>query len=391
MNRSSRVLKLTPGVNMSLAAVGALGSLAIHMFVPAMPQVATDLHASPAMIEFAVTIYLIGLGTGQLVAGPISDRIGRRPVLIGGLILFTLAAAGCALASSAWMLLAFRAVQALGAAAGILSVRAIVADLSENHEVAAKMAALMAVLLISPAISPLIGGLIASSLGGWRVIFAVLALWGATATTGCYLFLPETAVRYRDRDVPVATYFRLLRNSRFLCFAGGIACSSCALYIFLAASPFLFVDRYGMALGHTGICYIPVACASIAATFLVGRVETLGGAFWLGLASIVIGAALLVAIALARLDNPVTLVGAMMFVGFGCGLAGPAGLAGAIRAEEGAAGTSASLAGALQMIVSGGTASLIARLSIGTPLAMAIAILAVSAVGLMLAQRGRAV
>jgi MFS transporter, DHA1 family, multidrug resistance protein len=377
---------------MFLAGTGALGSVAVHLFVPALPEVARDLHATPEMLQLAITLYLVGMGLGQLLVGPMVDRLGRRPVLLGGLCVFILGALGCALASSGATLLAARLLQALGAAAGIVAIRTIVADLSERSEAASRIATLTSVQLMSPALAPVIGGLIAM-LGGWRAIFWVLTLTSCAAFWTSYFKIAETQ-RREAKQAPLKlfpSYARLLRNKRFLRFAAGLTCSSGSLYVFLAASSFLFVERYGLVPGQVGLCYFVVAAAGIIGTRLVRHLERRGGAFRLGLFSTSIGGALLVGLTLLHWDGPITVLMAMSFVGLGGGLTLASGIAGAMHAEEGLLGTGASLAGALQMIAGGAATSAIVHTHLASTLGMAIAIFVAGSLGALIAPRGPAI
>jgi MFS transporter, DHA1 family, multidrug resistance protein len=377
---------------MFLAGTGALGSVAIHLFVPALPQVARDLHATPETLQLAITLYLLGMGLGQLLVGPMVDRIGRRPVMLGGLVVFTVGGLGCALAISGTTLLAARLLQALGAAAGIVAVRTIVADMSARGEAAARIATLTSVQLMSPALAPVIGGFLAM-LGGWRAIFWVLTITSCAAFLISYFKIAETR-RHDAKQAPLQlwpSYVRLLRNKRFLRFAAGLTCSSGSLYVFLAASSFLFVERYGLLPAQVGLCYFGVAAAGIIGTRLVKHLERRGGAFQIGLLSTSLGGALLLVLALLHWDGPVTTLIAMLFVGLGGGLALASGIAGAMHAEEGLLGTGASLAGALQMIAGGAATSAIVHTHLASTLGMAIAIFVAGSLGALIAPRGPAI
>jgi MFS transporter, DHA1 family, multidrug resistance protein len=289
-------------------------------------------------------------------------------------------------------LLAARLLQALGAAAGIVAVRTIVADLSDRSEAASRIATLTSVQLMSPALAPVIGGFLAM-LGGWRTIFWVLTFVSCVAYLISYLKIAETR-RIDFAHAPtklLPSYARLLRNRRFLRFAAGLTCSSGSLYVFLAASSFLFVERYGLVPAQVGLCYFVVAAAGIIGTRLVGHLEQRGGAFRLGLSCTTIGGALLVVLTLLHWDGPVTVLMAMAFVGLGGGIAIASGIAGAMHAEEGLLGTGASLAGALQMIAGGAATSAIVHTHLASTLGMAIAILVAGSVGALLAPRGPAI
>lgn len=382
---------LSPRLILMLAAVGALGSMAIHMFVPAMPAIARDLHVAADTTQLAVTLYLIGLGTGQLLAGPAVDRIGRRPVLLAGLALFVAGAALCGVARSAPLLLGARLVQAVGGAAGVVTIRAIVSDLAEPREIAAKMGLLTSVLLLSPAVAPVVGGAVAS-LAGWRAIFALLALAGVLAWIVTLMRIGETRhAPSESRTRLHHDYRRLLGNPRFLRYAAAIAGSSCTLYIFLSSSAFLLIDRYGLTPAQAGLCYFLVAGAGITGSLNVGRFEARGGAFRFGLFTASVGALAMLAVALAGGDGVFALIVPMIAVGLGTGIAAPAGVAGAMHVEPGLAGTATSLVGALQMLASGITASLIVQVHLSTLVALAIALSGTALIGLAAAPHGPAV
>lgn len=375
-----------------LAAIGALGSMAIHMFVPALPAAARELHAAPGVVQLAVTLYLIGLGAGQLIAGPIAERLGRRPLMLGGLAAFAAGSIAAALAPHVAVLLGARIVQAFGGAAGVVAARIMVSDLTARPEVAARLATLMTILLVSPAISPVIGGAFAT-LGGWRLIFAVLAILGLLAAFVGYRSLGETRRGPRP-EVPGAalgSYARLLRNTRFCRYALASACGSSTLYLFLSASSFLLIRRYGLGPEEAGLCYFLVAAASIAGTRLVALLERRGGALAIGQGLVLLGAALMCLLALAGREGVLALMAPMLLVGLGGGIAAPTSLAGAMHAEEGLAGTGASLAGALQMLTSGLATSLIAQLGLASLASLAVAMLLTALLGFVAAPRGRAV
>jgi len=361
------------------------------MFVPAMPAVARDLHSSESTIQLAVTLYLVGLGLGQLLAGPISDRIGRRPVLLAGMVLFVVGSGVAATVHTAEALIGARLMQALGGAACLVAARTMVSDLTVPSRIAARMATLATVVLLSPAISPVIGGLISAG-AGWRAVFYLLTGLGVALLAVGSLVIKESRSRTREgAEDLLACYSRLFGNERFLRFAVAIAGTSCALYIFLASSSFLLSNHYGLGPQISGACYFLVAAASVAGTLAVGHLERGRGAMRLGIAAIAAGGILMTILAIAGFDNVVGLMTPMVLVGFGAGVTFPAGITGAMHAEEGLSGTASSLAGALQMVVSGITTSLVAYLGHPSLLLIALGILVASVVALSAAPKGRAI
>ncbi|HUD60936.1 MAG TPA: MFS transporter, partial [Acetobacteraceae bacterium] len=161
-----------------IVAITACGTLGMHLIIPALPATAHALHVSPGAIQLTITLYLIGLAIGQLVYGPISDRLGRRPVLIGGLALFTFAGILTTAAPGAFTLVVARVLQSIGACAGLVLGRAIVRDSAAPDRAAAQLAMLTMVMSMAPAIAPVLGGY-ATAWFGWRAAFALLAIVGA--------------------------------------------------------------------------------------------------------------------------------------------------------------------------------------------------------------------
>ena len=225
-----------------LIAITVVGTLGIHVFVPAFPAAARDLGVLPGTIQMTITLYLIGLAIGQLFYGPLSDRFGRRPVLLIGLALYTVASVLAAFSSSAGALIAARIFRALGGCAGLVLGRAMVRDGTTPEQAMRQLALMNAVIAIAPAISPTVGGLLTSWLG-WRTIFAMMGLIGALTLP--LLTVPETHRRRTTGQgirAALVGYWRLLRLRTFRAYVVGGACTTTSMYAFLSASPFLFVD-----------------------------------------------------------------------------------------------------------------------------------------------------
>lgn len=380
------------GVIVLLAGIGALGSMAIHAIVPVLPSIATDLQAGQGEVQLAVSLYLAGLGAGQLLAGPLADRYGRRPVLLAGIVVFALAAAGAGAASGAEVLLAARMAQAVGAALCLVAVRAVVADIAPKGDTAGQLAILTTVLLVSPALAPLAGGTVAAG-AGWRAIFLLLAGLGAAGAVVCWAVVGETltpspAARPAS---PLEGWARLMRNGRFLRYALAIGCASTSMYVFLSGSGFLLAHEYGLAPHEAGVCYFLIALGGIGGSLLVRRLEARGGAFRLGLFSAVAGGAGLLGCALMDIGGLAGVIGPMMLVGVGAGIAAPSGMAGVMAAEKGYSGTAASLAGAMQMLASGATSSLLSLFAPPSHVTLGAGVLAAALLGALLAPRGPAV
>jgi DHA1 family bicyclomycin/chloramphenicol resistance-like MFS transporter len=203
-----------------LVAITSLSPLSIQIFVPAMPAAAADLSASPGAIQLTVTLYLFSVALGQLFYGPLSDRFGRRPVLLLGLLVYVTAAFSATFAASAGALIVARVFQALGACSGMVLGRAMVRDGSTVAESARRLALLSFALSVAPSVAPVIGGYISAWMG-WRGVFVVLAGCGAAVLFVSLLVLPESNQAKIDRiDIGsmIRTYGRLLRSRLFVAF-----------------------------------------------------------------------------------------------------------------------------------------------------------------------------
>lgn len=344
---------------LSLAGIAALGSLAMQLVVPSLPLMTHEFRASPVAVQKVIGIYLLGLAVGQFVAGPMIDRIGRRPILLGGLALFITGSVGAALAPTLPLLLATRLLQALGGACGIVTSRVLVGDLFAPEEIPARQATLMSVVLISPAVAPVIGGSIAE-LAGWRSVFAVLVLLGAAVATFAAMRFRESRSETRPAAPSLTRAWReLVGIPRFTGHALAIACGSASLYSFLASAPFLLNREYGIGPRDTGLFLLLVAGSSIVGTKFVARIDRGGRGAMTGAAITASGAALLLLFAIAGWHRLAAFVVPMVLIGFGSGVLGPTGIAQVILSRPGLEGTASSLAGATQMTASAIASSLI--------------------------------
>ena len=229
-----------------LVLVTTSGTLGIHIFVPALPQAGAEFGVGNGAMQLTISLYILGLAVGQLGYGPLSDNLGRRPVLLGGLLLYTLASLAAALAPTVEWLIGSRLLQALGGCAGLALGRAIVRDTSEPREAASRLAALSLVVSVGPGIAPLIGTTLSEGLG-WRVIFVLLCAMGGTTALLVTLRLPETRAGQSGRSAAALArdYKALLRSPAFLGYAIGGGCATTSWYAYLAAMPYIFVQQTG--------------------------------------------------------------------------------------------------------------------------------------------------
>jgi len=230
-----------------LGGLTAFGSVSMDMYLPALPSLVKTLHTTPSAAQQTVSIFLIGLAVGQLIYGPVSDRVGRRGPILFGVGVYLLASLGCALAASIGLLIVFRLLQAVGACAGMVIARAVVRDRYEDHEVLHVFSLLTLVMGSAPIIAPLIGGWVLT-VGSWRWIFGVQSLFALLITACAFFFLPESrseATRKRAlSERPLASYLALLRAPRLLGLMLNGAFSNVALFAFITAAPELVITHY---------------------------------------------------------------------------------------------------------------------------------------------------
>ena len=256
-----------------LAAIAAGGTLAMHIFVPALPEVARQFDVRPATAQLTLTLYLIGIALGQLVYGPLSDRFGRRPVLIVALWIFLAGTVLAGVAPGIEWLIAARVLQAIGACGGLVLGRAMVRDGAPPDRAARQMALLVMAISVAPALAPLIGGTIAAWLG-WRAIFAFLGTVGVALLAFTLLMLPEThrqRVALPHPGAMIAVYARLLALRDFRGHAAGGACMSTSMYAFFASSPFLFVDVLHRPASEVGAYYMVMVAGVTVGSWMASR------------------------------------------------------------------------------------------------------------------------
>lgn len=332
-----------------------LAPFSMHIVIPMMPTMAREFGTDFAAVQGTLTAFLVGIAVGQLIYGPISDRVGRRPVMLVGLSLCLLASAGCALATSIEALIAWRFVQGATGCAGLVLGRAIIRDCHERDRAASLIGYATTVMAAGAACSPLAGAL-AVEYAGWRTVFVVLAVL-ATVIVGCgYFRLNET---HHDRlqggggMVRVAAnYLTLLRSLRFVCYAMCGVFSLAGWYAFVAGAPYVLTNVLGLPPIAYGKYVLLVVAGYSIGSFAAGRLSVrFGGARMLVLGQAIVLAATAVQLGLwlAGILSPLALFLPMMVVTMGAGMFMPNATAGAISVVPGLAGSASGMVGFLQM------------------------------------------
>lgn len=336
-----------------LTLVTFSGTLAMHIFVPALPGAAADLGASPAAMQMTISLYILGLAFGQLIYGPLADGIGRRPTLIAGLSLYAAAGGVCALAPNVDVLLGGRLAQALGGCSGLLLGRAIVRDTGDVEDAVKRLAALALMMLIGPGLAPIIGAAWVAAFG-WRSLFFALCGFGVLNIVLVCRLLPETG-RPSGRIHPsavAADYRRLLSSRSFVGYAIGGGCATTTMYAFLASAPFIYVQQlhrpaHEVAL-YIGLLMIGMALGNMLARRLSGRmgIERL----MVGANAVsVLSASVLLAWILAFGPHVAVVTGLMLVYMIGAGACNPATSMKAMSVDLSLIGSAAGLFGCVQM------------------------------------------
>jgi len=254
-----------------LALIIGSGSLGMHILAPVLPLVGAEFAIGVAGTQQVISLYMFAFAAGQLVYGPLSDRYGRRPVLLSGLSIFIASGVLCVFATSFEWLLAARVAQALGGCAGLVVGRAIVHDTSRDEDAASTIGALNMLLLVSPAVAPVLGLWIAQH-AGWRSVILILVAFGLVAFVGTLMLISETAVRRPEPvGATIAKYGRLLASPSYMIRVLSAALTTTTLFVVLAMSPFVVTGHLGLPLADAGFFYVAFIGGLIAGSALSSR------------------------------------------------------------------------------------------------------------------------
>ncbi|MET0271603.1 MAG: multidrug effflux MFS transporter, partial [Phenylobacterium sp.] len=228
------------GLVVLLGSLTAMGPLAIDMYLPSLPAIGADIHASASQTQGTVAAFLAGMAIGQFFYGPASDRFGRKPPILFGVVVFILGSLACALAQTPELLIVARFVQALGACAGGVVSRAVVRDQFNHTETARVLSLMMLIMGVAPILAPLLGGVLLA-IGGWRWIFGFMVLFGAAIGLAAVLRMKETRSEatflQAQSEHPLRAYLSLLRNRRLVGYGLAGALNGATLFTYISSSP----------------------------------------------------------------------------------------------------------------------------------------------------------
>ena len=349
---------------LALVAVSALSPFAINSVVPSMPAIERAFNTDYGRVQLILSMFLASIAISQIFIGPLSDRFGRRPVLLVGFVLFVAACVASPFAPSIEWLIAIRVLQGATGCVGIVLGRAIVRDLFDRRQAASMIGYVTMGLAIAPMVAPLIGGL-SQEMFGWKAIFWFMALLGIGCLAITWSYVPETNLNLTTR-LNFATMFRdfreLLKDTDFLLFTASTGLTTGVFFAFLGGAPYIAERLLGLSPAVYGLWFASIPIGYAFGNFLSGRfTERFGVARMIlaGNSLALIAAALPPLIYLAGSFGPAGLFVPMMLTGVANGLSLPSGISGAISVRPDIAGAASGLSGAAQI----GTGALLSALA----------------------------
>ncbi len=361
-----------------LIAMTAIGPTTLNIVAPALPGMVTRLGTDAATVQLTLSLFLLSLACAQLLLGPLSDRFGRRPVVLAGLALSVVASLAAIFASSIEALIAARIIQAAGASTGIVIGRAIIRDLYDRNRAAGMIGLVTTAMVIAPMVSPLVGGILDTAFG-WEAIFVFITLMTGTVLTWAVLMLPETHhARVSASPTALAREWRaLLVNPKFHGYVVAGALGSAPFFTFMGGGPHVVITLMGRSSAEYGVWFALSSFGYMMGNFTVSRLAqrvSLDTMIMAGLALSVVGACLTAALLMQWPNGgPATVFLPQFLISYGNGLLLPNAIAGAVSLRPEAAGTAAGLTGFTQMGTGAAATQAISMLLAGSSSAMPMA------------------
>jgi DHA1 family bicyclomycin/chloramphenicol resistance-like MFS transporter len=357
-----------------LAAITALAPFSLQIFLPALPAIQASFAVAPGIVQLALSLSILANAVANLAYGPLSDRFGRRPVLLVGLAAFIAGSLGCALAPSIELLIGARVVQSIGGAAGMVLARAIVRDLYDRERSASIIAYLTMAMVVAPMLAPTIGAVLLD-VASWRAIFVLATVIGVTLSWPIIAMLAETrSPEARRIGGTFAGASILLRSGQFWSYVLQSTFGISVFFAFISGAPYFMMDVLKRPATEYGLWFILVSAAFMAGNLVAGRFSARIGLDRMVLAGALLaltGAGLALVLLLGGAWTPLALFGPMMAAGLGNGFSVPNAQAGAVSVDPLLAGTASGIAGFSQMFVAALVSQAVGMLQNGTPYPMA--------------------
>jgi DHA1 family bicyclomycin/chloramphenicol resistance-like MFS transporter len=368
-----------------LMAMTAIGPATLNIMVPALPRLVQRLATDTGTVQLTLSLYLLSLAAAQLLLGPLSDRFGRRPVVLAGLALAVIASLAAIATDSINALIVARVVQAVGASTGIVMGRAIIRDLYERERAASMIGLVTTAMVIAPMISPLIGGILDTAFG-WEAIFLFIAGFAALVLMWAALVLPETrpagvagapAMLLRD-------WRALLADAKFHGYVLAGALGSAPFFTFLGGGPYVVVTLMGRSSAEFGLWFAVSSFGYMSGNFTAARLSQRFGVDAMiagGAAFELVGSALTAVLVATMQDaGPAIIFLPQFVISFGNGLLLPNAIAGAISIRPHAAGAASGISGFAQMAVGAAATQVVSILLAGAASAMPMALMMLAVV-----------
>jgi DHA1 family bicyclomycin/chloramphenicol resistance-like MFS transporter len=370
-----------------LTCLLAFTALSVDIVLPILPLIARDFRVDAATAQLSVSVFVIGYAVCQLIYGPMSDRFGRRPMILIGMAIYFAASIGCLFAGTIVELAIGRLAQAFGACAGPVLARAIVRDVYEPSAAARMLAFMGMVMALVPATAPILGGFAAEAFG-WRSVFVVLAAFSGAVLLCVFLLIGETnrqpdPAATRPRQI-VRNYLHILGNAEFARYAAANSGTYAAMFTFHVLGPFVMLERYGVSASGFALWFISICLGYMLGNFISGRIVRRLGTertLQLGLATILACAALLAALAWSRVETVLALIGPMSAMMVGVGLVFPNSMALALAPFGRMAGSASAMIGFIASAAGAMFGTAVARFHDGTPTALATGVLTAASLG----------
>jgi MFS transporter, DHA1 family, multidrug resistance protein len=374
-----------------LALLTAVGPMSVDLYLPSLPEIGRAFDASVPQVQLTLSGYLLCFAVGQIVYGPISDHVGRRPVLLTALSLYVAVCLACAFATSIEMLTALRCLQALGVAGAPVLARAIVRDLYHGVRAGRELARMGSITALAPVVAPSLGGLLQATFG-WRASFLGMAALGMCAILLVMRLLPETMNRKADAPISLASvvksYGGFMRHRSYRIYLAIVAASYGGLFAWISGSSFVLQDLYGLSALVFGLVFagatLGYGTGTLLAARLVGRIG-IDRTIVCGGAALAAGGIAMVAAVATGTASPVALALPMALYLCGLGIAMPQSMAGALMPFPGRAGAASSLLGFLQQAAASAIGILVGQMLGQSALPLALVIAAMGSLALVLA------
>ncbi len=350
-----RTNKLAIGFLVTLMV--AFGPIALDLLLPALPQLMKAFNTDVMRVQLTLSVYMFGFAISQIIYGPLSDRYGRRPMILTGIAVFGIASLASTGTTTIEQLLFWRFVQALGAASGVVLGRAVVRDVFGRDDSARMLAYVMTAMAVAPLVAPILGGVLADAFG-WRATFWALFGYAVIAFAAIALLLPEsnktlTPSAGQPRTI-LTTYGTMLRHREYMGYVLTMTLLFSALFAYISGSSFVMITVMGLSAKAFGLAFAANALGYGAGLQISGRLVRRLGVDRLclrGAAIAALSGMTMAGLALLGAATPIAVVAPMVGVMLGIGIASPSAAAGAAGPFPNAAGAAASLLGFIQFTV----------------------------------------